>query len=210
MHFDSIKKTITWVLAGAAVMLVFGAPACRAADQAEGRNSCAWKFGTEIDALPYATKGYYGSAVAGHNGWRYRVVAARNGTPSFMVTDGFRDKRTDAYAALADRFFGAKRQGLEGFWIGGGVEYWRNRIRTDESPEYAHYDNFVLTLGGGYVWKLSRHFFVNPWVGTHFVTAGERKIQVSGTTYKQPVFTPEASVKIWLHFLTRTPRGCQR
>lgn len=200
MQFDSIRKTVARVLAGAAVMVMIGAPVSRAANQAEEENSGVWKFGTEIDALPYATKGYYGSAIAGHTGWRYRAIVARNTTPSFMVTDGFRDKRTDAYAVLADRFFGAKRQQLEGFWIGGGGEYWRNRIRTDESPEYAHYNNFVLTLGGGYVWKLSRHFFLNPWVGTHFVTAGERRIQVTGRTYKQPVFTPEASLKIGFTF----------
>jgi hypothetical protein len=58
----------------------------------------------------------------------------------------------------------------------------------------------VLTAGGGYAWKVSRHVYVNPWVGGHLVVSGERKIQVSGETYEQPVFTPEVSVKVGVTF----------
>jgi hypothetical protein len=200
MYFNGIRKTVTQILAGAAVALALGLPTCYAADVQKQSDPGAWKFGSEIDLLPYVTKGYYGSAFMGHNGWRFRGVAARSTTPSCLVTNGFKEKRTDAYALLVDRFFGTRRQKLEGFWIGGGGEYWRNRIRTEASPEFAHYNNFVLTAGGGYVWKFSRHFYVNPWAGGHFVAAGERKIQVSGKTYEQPVVTPEASVKFGFTF----------
>jgi hypothetical protein len=200
MSFDKIQSKTTQILAGAAMALVLVLPTCYAADVRNDAGSGTWKVGTEIDALPYATGGYYGSAFVGHNGWRYRGVAARATVPSFMVTDGFKDKRTDAYAVLVDRFFGAKRQKLEGFWIGGGGEYWRNRIRTEESPEYSHYNNFILTAGGGYVWKFSRHFYLNPWAGGHFVVGGSRNIQVSGKTYEQRLFTPEASIKVGVTF----------
>lgn len=200
MKFSTIKTTTTRMLAGAAVALALGLPACYAADAAAQDGPGVLKFGSEIDALPYATKGHYGSAFAGRNGWRFRGVAARNTTPSFLVTDGFKEKRTDAYAFLVDRFFESKSQELRGFWIGGGGEYWRNRIRTEESPEFARYNNFVLTVGGGYVWKFSQHFHLNPWAGGHFVVAGERRIQVSGKTYEQPVFTPEVSVKVGFTF----------
>jgi len=188
------------IVAGAVFALALGLPACYADDAANEAGSNNWKFGSEIDVLPYAMKGYYGSAFAGRDGWRLRGVAARSTTPSFLVADGFREERTDAYALLVDHFFGSKSQELKGFWIGGGGEYWRNRIRTDESPEFAHYSNFMLTVGGGYVWKFSRHFYVNPWAGGHFVAAGERKIAVSGRTYEQPVFTPEFSVKLGFTF----------
>ena len=125
---------------------------------------------------------------------------ARSTTPSFLVTDGFTDKRTDAVAVLSDRFFGRRGRNLEGFWIGGGAEHWRTRIRTEQSPEFAHYNDFVLTTGGGYVWKFSRHLYLNPWLGGHFAVAGDRTIQVSGKPYKQPIFTPEVSVKFGLTF----------
>ncbi|MDP9051484.1 MAG: hypothetical protein M3O31_12325 [Acidobacteriota bacterium] len=160
----------------------------------------AWHFGTELDVLPYATRGYYGSFVVMHQGWRYRGVAARSTLPSFMVSDGFNNKRTDAYALLADRFFGPHREQSRGMWVGGGAEYWRNRIRRDGFDEYAHYDNVVLTIGNGYVWQLSRHFYLNPWSAAHFIVAGDRSIKVSGKTYKQSVFTPEASVKVGFTF----------
>ena len=200
MTFDKIQFQFTQTLAGAAVALVLALPTCQAQEVRSESGSGSWKFGGEVDALPYATGGYYGSVFAGRNGWRCRGVAARAKVPSLMVADGFRDKRTDAYAVLVDRFFGAKREKLEGFWIGAGAEYWRNRIRTEESPEYSKYSNFILTVGGGYVWKFSRHFYLNPWAGGHFVAGGSRSIQGSGKTYEQRAFTPEASVKIGFTF----------
>lgn len=200
MSFKKIHRRSTRILASAAVVLALFLPACYAQEVQGESGSGAWKFGSEIDALPFATKGYYGSAFVGRDGWRLRGVAARSAMPSFMVSEGFRDKRTDAYAVLVDRFFGSKRQRFEGFWIGGGGEYWRNRIRTEDSPEYSRYNNFILTAGGGYVWRFSRHFYLNPWAGGHFVAGGSRKIPVSGKTYEQRVFTPEASIKFGIIF----------
>ena len=159
-----------------------------------------WRVGTELDVLPYATGGYYGSFVVGRKEWRVRAVAARSTAPSFLVSNGFQDKRTDAYAGLVDRFLGSRRAEGRGFWIGGGMEYWRNRIRQDGSSEYTHYNNTMLTAGGGYLWKLSRHIYLNPWSGAHLVVGGDRKINVSGKMYKQPFFTPELSVKISFTF----------
>ena len=200
MNFERIWSKSTRNLAGVMVALVLIPSMCSAADIRKEGNFGTWNFGGEIDALPYAAGGYYGSVFAAQESWRIRGVAARAAIPSFLVTDGFRDKRTDAYAILVDRFFGAKSQKQEGFWIGGGAEYGRNRIRTKEAPAYSHFDNFVLTVGGGYVWKLSRHVYLNPWAGGHFVAGGSRKIEVSGNTYEQPLFTPEASIKIGFSF----------
>jgi hypothetical protein len=159
-----------------------------------------WRFGTELDVVPYATGGYYVSGFAGHGGWRLRGVGARTNAPGFMVSSGFEQKRTDAYALLVDRFFGSRRTQLRGFWLSGGGEYWRNRIRQENPSPFSYYDNFVLTAGGGYVWKLSNHFYLNPWTALHFVAAGDRNINVSGKTYEQPVVTPEVSVKIGFIF----------
>ena len=63
-----------------------------------------------------------------------------------------------------------------------------------------YYNNFLLTGGVGYVYKLSNHFYVNPWGAVHTVVAGDRKINVSGRSYTQPIATPEASVKLGLIF----------
>ena len=158
------------------------------------------KFGTEIDALPYVMNGYYASAFVARDGWRFRGVAARSQAPSFLVTDGFEKKRTDAYALLVDRFMGQKRNGLEVLWIGGGAELWRSRIRQDGTPDFTRYNNTVLTAGGGYVWKLSNHFYVNPWSAMHVIAGGDRRINVSGKIYEQPRLTPELSVKFGIIF----------
>ncbi len=162
----------------------------------EGR----WRFGTELDVLPFATKGYYGSFFAARDAWRIRGVAARSSVPGFMVKEGFNDKRTDAYAFLVDRFLGRKRVLQQGWWLGGGVEVWKNRIRAEGYSEYTHYNNLMLTAGGGYVWRISRHFYINPWAGAHFAVAGEMAPVVSGQTYKQGRFVPEASVKVGFDF----------
>jgi hypothetical protein len=162
--------------------------------------SPSWKFGTEIDALPYVMNGYYASAFVARGAWRFRGVAARSDAPSFLVTDGFEKKRTDAYAFLVDRFLGHHRSDLKGFWLGGGAELWRSRIRQDGTSDFTRYNNTVVTAGGGYVWKLSNHFYVNPWSAIHVVAAGDRKINVSGKNYEQPRFTPELSVKFGIVF----------
>jgi hypothetical protein len=215
MNFNGMKQKPAQMIAVLSLALMLGAPACYAADgpmisgadqvtreQTMPQQTAAdkWAFGSEIDALPFVMNGYYGSGFVGRDGWKLRAVAARSTLPSFMVTDGFKDKRSDAYALLADRFIGSKRQKQEGLWVGGGGEYWRSRIRTDASPTYANYHNYMLTVGNGYVWKLSRHLYINPWAAGHFAVAGERNILVSGKTYKQPVFTPEGSIKLGFTF----------
>jgi hypothetical protein len=183
----------------AAAQLLTSNPAF-AAEPNESAPARSWRLGTELDALPFATGGYYGSVVAARDAWRIRGVAARSTVPGFMVSDGFKDKRTDAYAFLVDRFLGPRREHRQGFWIGGGVELWRNRIRHEGVSSYTQYSNVMLTAGGGYVWQISRHFYLNPWAGAHFAVAGERQINVSGRLYQQPMFTPEASIKLGFTF----------
>jgi hypothetical protein len=180
--------------------LWLGVPAGLAAQSPEQASPRVWKVGSEIDVLPYVLKGYYGSAFAGMQAWRLRVVASRSTIPSFLVASGYTEKRSDAYALLGDLFYGAGRQKQTGMWVGGGGEYWRSRIRTTATPAFAYYDNFMLTAGGGYVWRFSRHFYLNPWSGGHFTVGGARNIKVSGETYTQPIFTPELSVKLGISF----------
>ena len=208
MNFKEMRRVHPIVLAALALAVDVARPVCQGAEEIENPASkpvqaqepasspqgapARWSFGGEIDALPFVSNGYYGSGFAGHNDWKFRAVVARSTVPSFMVSDGFRDKRTDAYALLADRCVGARRQKREGQWVAGGAEYWRNRIRTEDSTAYSCYHDFMLTAGAGYVWKFSRHFYLNPWGAGHVAVAGERNILVSGKSFKQPVFTPRA------------------
>ena len=187
--------TLSLLVASSAMLAQVAAST--AVNDGEGR---AWKFGTEIDALPYIMNGYYASAFVGHEGWRIRTLAARSEVPSFLVTSGFEKKRTDAYALVLDRFLGAKKNQLRGFWICGGGEEWRNRIRQDGTSTFTYYNNFVLTGGTGYVWKLSKNFYLNPWAAVHAPVAGSRDINVSGREYTQPRLTPEFSVKFGIMF----------
>jgi hypothetical protein len=192
-------RTSAALALGAAALLLTSTPA-RAAEPPAEETPRVWRFGAEIDALPYATGGYYGSFVAARREWRVRAVAARSTMPGFLVEDGFEDKRTDAYALLVDRFLGARRSRQEGFWVGGGVELWSTRIRPEGGNAYTRYNNLMLTAGAGYVWKFSRHFYLNPWAGVHFAAAGERVHNVSGRVYEQARFTPEASIKLGYTF----------
>jgi len=196
MNHRMILTTLTLTLT--ASLLTAGA-----ALASETKNTPApggWRVGTELDVLPYTTGGYYGSIIVGRNVWRFRGVAAAMTVPAFAIPDGFDDKQTEAYAPLVDRFFGRGKERLAGLWVGGGVELWRNRISLDGSPEDTHYDNVVLTAGGGYTWYLTRHIYLNPWAAAHLVVAGDRQIDVSGTPYNQPRLTPEASIKLGFIF----------
>ena len=120
--------------------------------------------------------------------------------PSFMVTSGFADKRTDSYALSLDRFIGVRRRSIEGFWAGAGGEYWRNRIRAQDSSTDVKFHDFTLSASGGYMWMLSRHIYLDSWVAGQFVAGGQRNIQISSQIYKQSVFTPEASIKFGFYF----------
>ena len=167
---------------------------------APARTAQSWKFGTEFDVVPYATGGYYASFFGADKGWRLRSVVARSGTPSFLVSSGFEKKRTDAYALLVDRFLGARRHEFKGFWVGSGVEYWHSRIRQTNTTDFTYYDNALATAGGGYVWRVTKYFYLNPWVDANFVVGGSRDINVSGRIYKQPLVTPEVSLKLGFIF----------
>ena len=200
MFSESCSYSLAVILTIVFSLTPMSAQTAAAPKGSETAVSPAWKFGTEIDLLPYVMNGYYASAFTAHDAWRLRGVIARSDAPSFLVSSGFDKKRTDAYAFLVDRFIGKKSHRLEGFWAGGGAELWRSRIRQEGTSDFTHYNNTVLTAGGGYVWKLSNHFYVNPWSAVHIVVAGDRMIDVSGKTYEQSRLTPEASVKFGIIF----------
>ena len=153
--------------------------------------------GVEIDALPYILSGYYGSVWVGRHQWRARAVVSRSTLPSFVVQDGFEAHRIDVVAALVDHFFKAD---FRGFWVGGGAEYWQNDVRSKTSRQSASWDNVAATLGGGYVWKFYRNFYLNPWAAGHLIVGGDTKVPVGGETFEPSRLTGEVSLKVGWHF----------
>ncbi len=120
--------------------------------------------GFELDAAPYLFNGYYASFWVGHDHFRYRAVITKIETPGFILEDGFTNNEMNVYAAIVDYFF---KPGFEGWWIGPGLEYWDATIQTDAKLETAAYNNTIFTLGGGYVWKFHKNFYLNPWAAVH-------------------------------------------
>lgn len=156
----------------------------------------AGEFGTEIDAIPYTTGGYYGSMWYGFGSNRVRAIVTKVNIPGFMTKSGFSNERTDAYAVIIDRFFGTDAHNRTGLWIGAGMEYWKNSIERENHAQSSEYDSFMLTLGTGYVKYITSRLYVNPWIAAHIRTFGDKDVIVSDTTYSPSVFTPEASIKL--------------
>lgn len=163
-------------------------------DKSSGRSVA---IGVELDALPYITGGYYGSLWVGHNQMRYRAVVASVTTPDFMVKEGFTNNEIQAYAFIVDYFFNPN---FEKWWIGAGMEYWDGSIQTDAEQETATYSQTVFTVGGGYVWKFHKNFYLNPWAAFHVRVAGDREVSVDDKVYEPSAFTPEASLKLGWYF----------
>ncbi|TMU56500.1 hypothetical protein [Flagellimonas algicola] len=153
--------------------------------------------GFELDAVPYLFEGYYGSVWVGHNHLRYRAVITKIETPSFILEDGFTNNEMKVYAAIVDYFF---KPGFEGWWIGPGLEYWDATIQTDAKLETAEYNNTIFTLGGGYVWKFHKNFYLNPWAAVHLRIAGDKEVRVDQSIYETPLLIPEISLKLGWHF----------
>ncbi|MFP2996853.1 hypothetical protein ABN763_13130 [Spongiivirga sp. MCCC 1A20706] len=153
--------------------------------------------GFELDAVPYIFKGYYGSIWVGHNHFRYRAVITKIETPDFILEDGFTNNEMNVYAVIADYFF---KPDFEGWWIGPGLEYWDATIQTDAKLETAAYNNIIFTLGGGYVWKFYKNFYLNPWVAGHLRIGGDKNVIVDQSTFETKLLIPEISIKLGWHF----------
>ncbi len=153
---------------------------------------CAIQWSAEVDAVPFATGGWYGSLAAGSGAWRLRGVVAEVHPPSTFEPKGWTGGRTRAQALLLDRFFEA---GFNGPWTGFGVERWEERIRPDGQPGKAAMNSLQGTLGAGWVYRMGSHFTLNPWMAAHARMAGDREAQADGQVCRPRRIQAEASVK---------------
>ena len=76
---------------------------------------------------------------------------------------------------------------------------WNNTITSKTNNQDYDLQDFVATAGSGYVFKVYKNFYVEPWGALHYVMNNESAI-VEKTEYKTKKFQGEVSLKIGWHF----------
>lgn len=155
------------------------------------------KAGIELDALPYITGGYFGAGFIGKGHWRLRVLTASVNKPDWSINKNFSNNHVEAYAVVVDRFF---KKSWSGWWMGGGLVYWKSKIQTQAKQQTAKFQNSFLNGSLGYNLKLNKHFYLSPWAGMSLRVGGDQNVPVDQTTYTLPMLNPEASLKLGVIF----------
>lgn len=153
--------------------------------------------GVEIDALPYITGGYFGALWLGKNHWRVRALTASVNKPDWSINKDFSNNLVDAYALVVDRFF---KKNWTGWWLGGGLVYWKSEIQTKANLQKAKFQNTLLNGSLGYNLKINKHLYLSPWAAMSFKVAGDKNTPVDNLKYTLPVLNPEASLKLGVWF----------
>lgn len=186
----------TLIRAATLALLLSGAGPVRAADPGAEQGTAV---GAELDLLPTVLSAVDGQLGGGGNLWvgrdrlRLRAVGTHVEFPEGALTpSGFEDRRLTVAAGIVDVFL---RPGFSGAWVGGGVEYWWNTIGSPAGPGTASWESWVLTLGGGYVWKIWGNLYLNPWAAGHLLLS-RPEVTLYGARWKPSALTGEISLKI--------------
>jgi hypothetical protein len=159
--------------------------------------------GFAIDLLPpilSATTGNFG--YSGQVWYGYKKIRVRGVIADFYMPDqlmgneDFQDLHTTAYALIFDYF---KNYNFRGWWVGGGIEMWDNKITAKSDAANYTYKDYVATAGLGYIIKVYKNFYVEPWGAVHYVLSNE-SVSVNNTEYQTQKFQGEISLKIGWHF----------
>lgn len=158
--------------------------------------------GISIDLLPPIMSlvagevGYSAQIWYGYNKFRVRGVLANFYLPDkIMGNKNFSRLKTDAKAVIFDYFL---KKDFKGWWIGSGFELWNNQIESKSSLDRFKFKDYVVTLGGGYIFKVYKNFYIEPWGAIHYVVNNE-KIISGETQYNTKRFQGEISLKIGWH-----------
>lgn len=151
------------------------------------------RMSAEVDLLPVATGGWYGSLAAGKARWRMRAVASEVHVPAAFTPTGWKEEHLQAEALLVDHFF---RSGFTGPWMGTGLEHWRESALREGTPDRIRLQSLHATLGGGWVFPLGRGFTINPWLALHQRIAGTRRAFAREQEFHPAPLQAEASIKI--------------
>jgi hypothetical protein len=156
-------------------------------------------IGVAIDLLPpilSATTGHFGYSAQvwyGYNKNRLRGVVAGFHVPDkIMGNENFKDLKTTATALIYDRF---KNNNFQGWWLGAGIEFWNNTITSNTDYKDYSFNNYVATTGMGYIFKVYKNLYIEPWGAIHYVLNDE-KVVVGNTEYQSNKFQGEVSLKI--------------
>jgi hypothetical protein len=159
--------------------------------------------GVAIDLLPpvmSATTGNFGYSAQlwyGYKKYRVRGVIAGFTMPDkLMGNDDFTNLETKATALIFDYFL---KNNFKGWWFGTGFEMWNNTISSKINNQDYAFKDYVVTAGTGYIFKVYKNFYVEPWGALHYVLNNE-SVSVGETQYKTKKFQGEVSLKIGWHF----------
>lgn len=160
-------------------------------------------IGFAIDLLPIimsASTGHFGYSAQvwyGYDKYRIRGVVAGFQMPDqLMGNEDFKDLNTTAIALIFDYFL---KNNFRGWWFGGGFEMWNNTITSKTDNNDYTFTDYVATAGSGYIFKVYRNFYIEPWGAVHYVLSNE-KVSVGATEYTSKKFQGEVSVKLGWHF----------
>ncbi|MBK8042655.1 MAG: hypothetical protein IPK21_08310 [Haliscomenobacter sp.] len=146
---------------------------------------------------PYLTGGYFAAGWAGKGLWRIRLLTADVNKPDWFTQKGFTNHHITAYAAVADRFL---KPGWAGWWIGGGLVYWKSTIQTEARIEPVRFNNVLANGSLGYHLPLFSSIYLSPWAGLSLRIGGDQDVPVDQKTYTLPFLNPEASLKVGVFF----------
>lgn len=159
--------------------------------------------GAAIDLLPpimSATTGNFGYSAQlwyGYQKFRVRGVIAGFTMPDkLMGNDDFTNLETTATALIIDYFL---KNDFRGWWFGAGIEMWDNTITSKIDNNNYCYNDYVATAGSGYIFKIYKNFYVEPWGAVHYVVNNE-KVTVGATEHQTKKFQGEVSLKLGWHF----------
>jgi len=159
--------------------------------------------GVAIDLLPpimSATTGNFGYSAQlwyGYKKLRVRGVIAGFTMPDkLMGNDDFINLETTATALIFDHFL---KNNFRGWWFGAGVGMWDNTITSKIDNHNYSFTDYVATAGSGYIFKVYKNFYVEPWGAAHYVLNNEN-VTVGTSEYKTKKFQGEVSLKVGWHF----------
>lgn len=183
------------------IWLFFGMAAIVSAEEPAAPRAKA--LGFTVDFLPMVmslTEGEAGGAFQtwfGYEHFRARLVGAHlHYNDALVGDDDFKNHSMTVGALIADYVFGNH---FSGAWIGAGYEFWSNAIENKVSGRVFHWNNHVLTLGGGYIFAIKGNFYLEPWGAAHMIL-NNKKIDANGAVFSPQRFSAEVSLKAGYFF----------
>lgn len=155
--------------------------------------------GYAVDMLPLLLNSESGKSGGIFQAWRskdhYRTgltLAVIHYPDSTLDEPEFTNRDTNSVAVTRDYFFS---DGIKGWWIGGGIEYWDSSIIHKQTNIKSSYSSMAINAGVGYKLNIADNFYVEPWTGLHYVL-GRNSVTVGQDSYNPSRATFELSIKI--------------